>query len=200
VLLLRVADALTSGLAVHAQSSSNRFHEIRELSFIAGGPLCLGTRCMRSQKPGTYQCCRCLLLTQGQALPEDVARLFFQQIMVAVDYSHRMGVANRDIKLDNILLHRQVRAPAAPAGVRLVWGPTGLIDIPVRRHIPGYLLTSMIRSNEILILKHHSLDKAKNLLPIRVQHAGAQMVGPCGRPSCASLPSRTGGKICRGMA
>jgi len=47
---------------------------------------------------------------QGQALPEDVARLFFQQIMVAVDYSHRMGVANRDIKLDNILLHRQVRA------------------------------------------------------------------------------------------
>jgi serine/threonine-protein kinase SRK2 len=50
----------------------------------------------------------CCWGAQGQALPEDVARLFFQQIMVAVDYSHRMGVANRDIKLDNILLHRQV--------------------------------------------------------------------------------------------
>ena len=29
---------------------------------------------------------------------------FFQQIMFAVDYCHKMGVANRDIKLENTLL------------------------------------------------------------------------------------------------
>ena len=28
----------------------------------------------------------------------------FQQLLLAVDYCHRLGVANRDIKLDNVLL------------------------------------------------------------------------------------------------
>lgn len=38
-------------------------------------------------------------------LKEAVARWFFQQLAVAVDYCHRRGVANRDIKLENTLLH-----------------------------------------------------------------------------------------------
>ncbi|KAI8474561.1 MAG: ser/thr kinase [Monoraphidium minutum] len=37
-------------------------------------------------------------------LREPLARWFFQQLLVGVDYCHRMGVANRDIKLDNLLL------------------------------------------------------------------------------------------------
>ncbi|KAI8474560.1 MAG: kinase-like domain-containing protein [Monoraphidium minutum] len=37
-------------------------------------------------------------------LKESVARWFFQQLVFAVDYCHRKGVANRDIKLDNLLL------------------------------------------------------------------------------------------------
>ena len=32
------------------------------------------------------------------------ARWFFQQLMLAVDFCHRMGVVNRDIKLENTLL------------------------------------------------------------------------------------------------
>ena len=35
---------------------------------------------------------------------EEDARWFFQQLMVGLDYCHRMGVANRDIKLENTLL------------------------------------------------------------------------------------------------
>jgi serine/threonine protein kinase len=35
-------------------------------------------------------------------------RHFFQQLMLAVDYCHKKGVANRDIKLENILLHEEV--------------------------------------------------------------------------------------------
>lgn len=38
-------------------------------------------------------------------LKESVARWFFQQLAVAVDYCHKKGVANRDIKLENTLLH-----------------------------------------------------------------------------------------------
>ncbi len=38
-------------------------------------------------------------------LKESVARWFFQQLALAVDYCHKKGVANRDIKLENTLLH-----------------------------------------------------------------------------------------------
>ena len=34
-----------------------------------------------------------------QAVPEADARRVFQQMMVAVDYCHRLGIANRDIKV-----------------------------------------------------------------------------------------------------
>eukprot|EP01023_Acetabularia_acetabulum_P003982 TRINITY_DN1166_c0_g2_i1.p1 TRINITY_DN1166_c0_g2~~TRINITY_DN1166_c0_g2_i1.p1 ORF type:complete len:352 (+),score=48.30 TRINITY_DN1166_c0_g2_i1:107-1162(+) len=37
-------------------------------------------------------------------LKEDEARWFFQQLIVAIDYCHRMAVINRDIKLENTLL------------------------------------------------------------------------------------------------
>lgn len=37
-------------------------------------------------------------------LDEETARWFFQQLILAVDFSHQMGVVNRDIKLENILL------------------------------------------------------------------------------------------------
>jgi serine/threonine-protein kinase SRK2 len=32
-------------------------------------------------------------------VPEHVARPLFQQLMVAVDYCHRLGIANRDVKV-----------------------------------------------------------------------------------------------------
>lgn len=38
-------------------------------------------------------------------LKESVARWFFQQLALAVDYCHKKGVANRDIKLENTLMH-----------------------------------------------------------------------------------------------
>ena len=34
-----------------------------------------------------------------QRLPEDVVRRLFQQLVVAIDYCHRLGIANRDIKV-----------------------------------------------------------------------------------------------------
>lgn len=49
-------------------------------------------------------------IAYGMQVSEDNARLLFQQLIVAVDFCHRLGIANRDIKLDNILL--QGDAPA----------------------------------------------------------------------------------------
>ncbi|KIZ01211.1 ser/thr protein kinase [Monoraphidium neglectum] len=42
---------------------------------------------------------------QRQRLKEPLARWFFQQVVLAFDYCHRKGVSNRDIKLENTLLH-----------------------------------------------------------------------------------------------
>ncbi|BDA51315.1 Serine/threonine-protein kinase SAPK3 [Coccomyxa sp. Obi] len=39
-----------------------------------------------------------------KGLLETEARMLFQQLLLAVDYCHKMGVANRDIKLENVLL------------------------------------------------------------------------------------------------
>ena len=46
-----------------------------------------------------------LVRLQIYGCSEEEARWFFQQFIIGLDYCHRMGIANRDIKLDNILLH-----------------------------------------------------------------------------------------------
>lgn len=45
---------------------------------------------------------RCRL--PGMGISEDDSRWLFQQLIIAVDYCHKLGIANRDIKLDNVLL------------------------------------------------------------------------------------------------
>ena len=44
-------------------------------------------------------------IRQRRGLSEDMVRWFFQQLIIGLDYCHRMGVANRDIKLENTLLN-----------------------------------------------------------------------------------------------
>jgi serine/threonine-protein kinase SRK2 len=44
-------------------------------------------------------------------MKENEARSLFQQLVLAVDYCHKMGVANRDIKLENTLLSNRKPLP-----------------------------------------------------------------------------------------
>lgn len=67
---------------------------------------------------GLSHCCwhaktPCGSSLQGGPLPEARARALFQQLISAVDYSHRLNVACRDIKLDNILLRCECMLGAA---------------------------------------------------------------------------------------
>ncbi|CAD7702860.1 unnamed protein product, partial [Ostreobium quekettii] len=41
---------------------------------------------------------------RNRCLPEALARWLFQQLITAVDYCHKVGVSNRDIKLEHLLL------------------------------------------------------------------------------------------------
>ncbi len=51
---------------------------------------------------GTLICCRYVLRRGG--LQEAQARWFFQQLILAMDFCHKMSISNRDIKLENTLL------------------------------------------------------------------------------------------------
>ena len=56
-------------------------------------------------------------------LAEPQARWLFQQLILAVDYCHKMGVSNRDIKLDNILLDKSTKGrPDWPIMKICDWG------------------------------------------------------------------------------
>ena len=44
---------------------------------------------------------------------ESEARQLFQQLLLGLDYCHKMGVANRDIKLENVLLSGK-KSPFVP--------------------------------------------------------------------------------------
>lgn len=49
---------------------------------------------LNRQLAGTLSC-----WLQMYGMAEDQARTLFQQLLVALDYCHRLGVANRDIKV-----------------------------------------------------------------------------------------------------
>ncbi len=60
-------------------------------------------------------------------LKEAAARWFFQQLIIGLDYCHRRGVVNRDIKLENTLLQvRQMHGQRREATVCVLhmcaWG------------------------------------------------------------------------------
>ena len=42
--------------------------------------------------------------SEEQKLDEDIARIYFKQILNAVAHCHQHGIAHRDIKMENILL------------------------------------------------------------------------------------------------
>lgn len=60
----------------------------------------------------------------GLLLPEDEARYFFKQLIMAVDYCHRHHVVHRDLKLDNTLLsgHTPPQLKLCDFGFARGWG------------------------------------------------------------------------------
>ena len=60
-------------------------------------------------------------------MPEEEARWIFQQLLVAVDYCQRLGVANRDIKvIIHLLLRRNmcaVHSSCACYTILTTWPP-----------------------------------------------------------------------------
>jgi serine/threonine protein kinase len=63
---------------------------------------------------------------------EDACRAMFRQIMSGVDFLHSVGVAHRDISLENILLDAEGEVKISDYGVACTLVPTlpGSVDRP----------------------------------------------------------------------
>ena len=59
-----------------------------------------------------------------QGLAEDLARWFFQQLIVALDFCHKKGIANRDIKLEVPTLTLATRSQALQCARSCCMGQT----------------------------------------------------------------------------
>jgi len=52
-------------------------------------------------------------------LPEKIIRLYFKQMMSAIEYMHSQGVYHRDLKLENILLNEELSLMIADFGLSI---------------------------------------------------------------------------------
>ncbi|CAL5225961.1 g8763 [Coccomyxa viridis] len=84
----------------------------------------------------------------AKGLAEAEARTIFQQLILAVDYCHRMGVANRDIKLENVLLGGDKKNPV----IKLTdfgFSKSDLDSIPTTIcGTPGYMAPEVLMGRE----------------------------------------------------
>lgn len=81
-----------------------------------------------------------------RGLAEDEARWFFQQLILGMDYCHRKGVTNRDIKLENTLL---VLAPDKKPLLKMCdfgYSKSELLDSIAKSKVgtPGYTAPEVI--------------------------------------------------------
>lgn len=80
----------------------------------------------------------------NKTVPDDVLRLFVQQILTAVDYCHSRAILHRDLKPQNILVGRDMRLKLADFGL----GRS--IGIPLRTYTHD-IVTLWYRPPELLL-------------------------------------------------
>lgn len=58
-----------------------------------------------------------LEMQEFKPVPENDVKFIFQQLLSALDHSHKNGIAHRDIKLENVLVNRQLKLSLVDFGL-----------------------------------------------------------------------------------
>uniref|UniRef100_A0A183DMJ9 non-specific serine/threonine protein kinase n=1 Tax=Gongylonema pulchrum TaxID=637853 RepID=A0A183DMJ9_9BILA len=78
-------------------------------------------------------------------IPEDMARFYVAEMVLAIDSVHRLGYVHRDIKPDNVLLDINGHIRLADFGSCLKLLPDGTVHSNVAVGTPDYISPEILR-------------------------------------------------------
>lgn len=81
-------------------------------------------------------------------LPEDMARFYIAEMVLAVDSIHKLGYVHRDIKPDNVLLDANGHIRLADFGSCLKLNEDGMVQSNVAVGTPDYISPEILRAME----------------------------------------------------
>lgn len=88
------------------------------------------------------------LLSKFDRLPEDMAKFYLAETVLAIDSLHKLGYVHRDIKPDNILLDVNGHIRLADFGSCLKMLPDGTVQSNVAVGTPDYISPEILRAME----------------------------------------------------
>lgn len=81
-------------------------------------------------------------------IPEDIARFYVAEIVLAINSLHSLGYVHRDIKPDNVLLESSGHIVLADFGSCLKLGDSGLVKSSTAVGTPDYISPEILRATE----------------------------------------------------
>lgn len=81
-------------------------------------------------------------------LPEDMAKFYIAEMVLAIDSIHQLGYVHRDIKPDNVVLDASGHIRLADFGSCLKLGPHGMVQSNVAVGTPDYISPEILRAME----------------------------------------------------
>ncbi|CAL8078310.1 unnamed protein product [Calicophoron daubneyi] len=81
-------------------------------------------------------------------IPENIARFYITEIILAIDCLHQLGYLHRDIKPDNVLLESSGHIVLADFGSCLKLGDNGLVKNNTAVGTPDYISPEILRATE----------------------------------------------------
>ncbi|THD23789.1 Myotonin-protein kinase [Fasciola hepatica] len=81
-------------------------------------------------------------------IPEDIARFYIAEIVLAIDSLHQLGYVHRDIKPDNVLLECSGHIVLADFGSCLKLSENGLVKNSTAVGTPDYISPEILRATE----------------------------------------------------
>ena len=98
-----------------------------------------------------------LLSKYEDSFPEDMARFYAAEMILAIHALHSLGYAHRDIKPDNVLLHQSGHIRLADFGSCLKLQQDGMVHSNVAVGTPDYISPEILRVSQQIIF-HGSTD------------------------------------------